>query len=255
MRMIKAGIIALGGIFLFLFATHQTHAQSSQFELLSNIEENDICSSPLKLYLLSYSQDCPLPEARQIASLITVKEEKVREFSMAHTAETALYTPTPTIIQKPPIVQSTPVEPDTNTLEEIQTPTPSVDNNADTVLNLVNQHRASIGKSAFITDEALCSLAQTRSTELAAEINNGTLHSGLYNRNLGYWATENAKVGGDENETVRWWLNSSIHRSQIQSDYTNACVGCTGRNCALVFTSHTPKKNQVATTETQTKTE
>lgn len=248
--MLKAGKTVLLAVTLLLIAATQSNAQDlEKLSLVTAQKSADICQSPLKPYVLTHSKDCPPIEVKQVQFSGNVRESKTEEFSMAHSITAATYTPTPT----PKIIVS-----------EVTLPTPSptvivseqnithVGNNPDTVLNLVNAHRATIGKAAFIKDEELCSLAQMRSNELAAESSRGALHSGLYNRNLDYWVTENAKIGGDENETVRWWLNSSIHRSQIQSDYTNACVGCTGKNCALVFTSYNPKGTQVATVQNKT---
>ncbi|MDO8269585.1 MAG: hypothetical protein Q7T54_02855 [Candidatus Levybacteria bacterium] len=120
-------------------------------------------------------------------------------------------------------------------------PADSANLNNDLILDLINSHRASIGKAAFQKDEALCSLAQTRSTELSGEFANGGLHSGLYNRNLPYWITENAKWGSNEAGTVKWWLNSPIHRRAIEGDYTYSCGYCNGTKCSQLFTSYTPK--------------
>lgn len=244
--MLKAGKSVLLAVILLIIANPQSNAQDlEKLSLVTAQKSADICQSPLKPYILTHSKDCPPAEVKQVQFSGNVKESKTEEFSMSHSITAATYTPTPS----PKVI-----------LSEVALPTPSpavivseqnithLGNNPDTVLNMVNAHRATIGKPAFIKDDTLCSLAQTRSNELAAESNRGALHSGLYNRNLDYWITENAKIGGDENETVRWWLNSSIHRSQIQSDYTNACVGCTGKNCALVFTSYTPKGNRASLT-------
>jgi len=255
--MLKAGISVLLTVATLIVATPQTNAQDlNKLSLVTAHEEiSDICNSPLKPYVITQSKNCPLERLRQTQSVLNVKEAKAEEFSVAHSISASIYTPTPTRAPSPTptvIVSEmavvTPSTPKPTVIVSEQNVT-HVGNNPDIVLDLVNAHRASIGKTAFIKDEALCSLAQTRSNELAGEIANGSLHSGLFNRNLGYWITENAKVGGDENETLRWWLNSSIHRSQIQSDYTNACAGCTGKNCALLFTNYTPKGNKVALAE------
>jgi hypothetical protein len=116
---------------------------------------------------------------------------------------------------------------------------PSLD--ANLIFDLINAHRASIGKPAFLKDDALCSLAITRSLELPAEFANGSLHSGLYNRGLPYWITENAKWGSNEAGTVQWWLNSPIHRSAIQGDHIYSCGACNGTQCSQLFTSYVSK--------------
>ncbi len=249
--MIKAGKALLLAASLLLVAATTSHAQNlDKIGLVTAEESTNLCTSPLKPYVLTYAKNCPISELRQVQYLGNVKSTKPEEFSVTHSIIAASYTPSPKKATPTPspsvIVSEVTISEPTPTVIVAEQNVTHVGNNPDTVMELVNAHRASIGKAAFIKDDALCSLAQTRSNELAYEGNNGTLHSGLYNRNFNYWITENAKIGGNEAETVNWWLNSSIHRSQIQSDYTNACVGCTGKNCALVFTSYNPK-GRVAT--------
>jgi len=157
------------------------------------------------------------------------------------------------------------VEPSpTPNIEETPTPTPipssaviegardmvpqtGVNVDANVIFDLINSHRTSIGKPAFIKDEALCSLATTRSMELSGEFANGTLHSGLYNRNLPYWITEDAKWGSNEAGTLRWWLNSPIHRAAIEGNHVYSCGACNGSQCSQLFTSYTPKQIPIPT--------
>lgn len=114
--------------------------------------------------------------------------------------------------------------------------------NSDLILDMINAHRASIDKPAFEKEAGLCSLATVRSVELHDELfKNGNLHSGLYGRNLPFWITENAKWGSNEAGTVRWWLNSPIHRRAIEGDYAYSCGACNGTQCSQLFTSYTPK--------------
>jgi uncharacterized protein YkwD len=113
--------------------------------------------------------------------------------------------------------------------------------NSDLIFDLVNQYRSSLGKAPFEKDAGVCELAATRSNEIIAEIGNGTLHSGLYNRGLPYWIFENAKYGSNEEGTVAWWLASPIHHQSIVADYKYSCVKCTGSYCSELFTSYAPK--------------
>ena len=243
----KAGKSVLLATVMLLIAASTSNAKGlDKISLVTAQKSSDICQSPLKPYVILESNECPPVNERQVQFIGNIKINKADEFSVAHSISSATYTPTPTpevIVSEVRILTPAPT-----IIVSEQTVT-HVGNDSNVVFDLVNQHRESIGKPAFIKDDALCSLAQTRSNELAGEISRGVLHSGLYNRDLGYWITENAKTGGDEAETVRWWLNSSIHRKQIQSDYTNACVGCTGKNCSLLFTSYTPKGSLASSKE------
>lgn len=117
----------------------------------------------------------------------------------------------------------------------------TVQDNPETIFELANKYRQSLSLPVFEKDEKLCSLAAARSTELAGELSNGVLHSGLYNRNLPYWVWENAKVGSDEEETVKWWIGSPIHNSSLVGDYKYSCVACSGTYCSQLFTSYSPK--------------
>jgi uncharacterized protein YkwD len=155
--------------------------------------------------------------------------------------------PTPT-----PNVEETPTPaplPDSATIEGARdmVPQTGVNVDANVIFDLINSHRTSIGKPAFIKDEALCSLATTRSMELSGEFANGTLHSGLYNRNLPYWITEDAKWGSNEAGTLRWWLNSPIHRAAIEGNHVYSCGACNGSQCSQLFTSYTPKQIPIPT--------
>ncbi|KKQ96578.1 MAG: hypothetical protein A3C27_02565 [Candidatus Levybacteria bacterium RIFCSPHIGHO2_02_FULL_39_36] len=122
--------------------------------------------------------------------------------------------------------------------ESLQNDTPL---NSDLIFDLANQFRASVGLAPFEKDDKVCELAESRSNELAGEITNGNIHSGLYNRNLPYWIFENAKVGSNEQGTVSWWLSSPIHKSSVVGDYRFSCVKCTGTYCSQLFTSFSPK--------------
>lgn len=112
---------------------------------------------------------------------------------------------------------------------------------SDKIFDLVNQYRANQGLPPFEKDDKVCELAQIRSAELTHELSNGTVHSGLYNRNLPYWIFENAKVGSNEEGTVAWWLTSAVHHQSIVSYYKFSCVKCMGSVCSELFTSFSPK--------------
>lgn len=113
--------------------------------------------------------------------------------------------------------------------------------NADIIFNLINKYRETRGLPPFEREDKLCSLALARSSELTNELSNGTLHSGLYNRNMPYWVWENAKVGSNEEGTVQWWINSPIHHASIIGDYKYSCGACSGNRCSQLFTSYAPK--------------
>jgi uncharacterized protein YkwD len=164
-------------------------------------------------------------EAKAIIAQNLIPQPTIAEVAEVNSTPEAEITPIPTMIP----------------LQDKYAPADAV---LDTgkIFGLVNQYRASLGLPPFEQVEKVCELAQTRSSEIIAEIGNGTLHSGLYNRPLPYWIFENAKYGSNEEGTVAWWLASPIHHHSIVSDYKYSCVRCTGSYCTQLFTSFSPKQ-------------
>lgn len=143
-------------------------------------------------------------------------------------------TPTPTHAVMPTITQA-PVR-----ISENQTASGGM--SADRLFEMANAHRRSIGVSELQKDDATCALANARAGEIKAELENGTLHSGMYGRNLPYWNTENAIAMGPEESAFAWWLSDYIHRKAIENPtYTISCTACNGVYCVQEFTSYQPK--------------
>lgn len=114
--------------------------------------------------------------------------------------------------------------------------------NPEILFVLINNHRKEIGKPDFEKDSRLCSLAVERGPELSDEIFvNHNVHSGLYNRNLPYWITENMASYASEEQIFNWWMGSTIHKKAIESDNKYSCGECWGNSCAQLFTSWVPK--------------
>ncbi len=120
------------------------------------------------------------------------------------------------------------------------TNTPSL--NADLIFNMINDHRVALGLPKVEKEDKLCQLAQMRAPEGIAEVfKTGAIHSGLYNRNIPFWITENMKYGTSELEAFTWWLNSYIHRKAIEGNYKYSCGACSGNLCVQEFTNYQPK--------------
>jgi uncharacterized protein YkwD len=152
-------------------------------------------------------------------------------------------TPTPTI--KPTTIPTATPTPSPIKLAPTSTVTPPVTTggglDAEKLFSLANAHRQTLGLPAFQKDERTCSLAAARSTEIAAEMAAGTLHSGMYGRNLPYWNTENAIALPTEEAAFNWWLNDSIHRQALEGNKIYSCTACSGKYCVQEFTSYQPK--------------
>lgn len=163
--------------------------------------------------------------------------------------------PTPTLYLQPTKVQTTSTAPTPTTTphptQQLTTPTtlPATATpqtaggvSSDKLFSMVNSYRQSKGISTLKQDDRTCRLATVRATEIAGEMTAGTLHSGMYARNLPYWNTENAIALPSEEAAFNWWINEPVHRQAIEnSNYTISCVACSGNYCVQEFTSYQPK--------------
>lgn len=130
---------------------------------------------------------------------------------------------------------------DLNTASEDSVSKP-VSLDAEKIMRMIQDHRASLGLPAYETDEQLCRLAADRGPELYDEIfKTGDIHGGLYRRNIPFWITENMKYGESEASVFAWWLSSPIHRKAIEGSFRYSCGVCWGNSCAQLFTSYVPK--------------
>lgn len=111
--------------------------------------------------------------------------------------------------------------------------------NADLVFQLINLDRKAKNLVSFEKDAELCSLANSRVSEIDNEIfGSSTIHAGFRARNIPYWITENMAGYGSEQANVNWWLGSTIHRNAIEGDYKYSCGACTATSCVQLFTSY-----------------
>ena len=262
--MSKAGLILLLAL-LFLIVSGgatQTFAQEKLTDpTLRTTKTNGTCKTLLENFFVTNRNSCEDKLSSQTDSVVKAKanektDNEVNEFSY-RTEPTQYIPPTPTTTPTttPSITIVSSITPDPTTQTPQNNFSASGTNlNSDLIFDMINAHRAQIGKPAFIKDAQLCQLAQIRSTELEGELfgGKGYLHSGLYNRNLPYWITENAKYGSNEAGTVQWWLHSPIHRAAIEGDSVYSCGACSGTQCSQLFTSYIPKAGVKNTSSTTT---
>ncbi len=232
-------------------ATTQLHAQEKLTTLsLAETKKGSICT-PLQDYIFTSGTSCEEKKLTQIETAVKAQgqtnADQAVEFS--YSTEPTYYIPpieTPTPTESPTLTPAQTVAPTTpnsaNQTPQDMVPADGPNLNSDMIFDMINAHRTQLGKPAFQKDAALCTLAKTRSFELHDELfANHNLHSGLYNRNLPYWITEDAKWGSNEAGTVQWWLHSPIHRAAIEGDYVYSCGACNGSQCSQLFTSYTAK--------------
>lgn len=180
----------------------------------------------------------PVKEEEKESVTPTPKQDEATKETTKDTAKITAPTVPPTAIPSPtkaPVAKAVAasVAPQTNVSGGL---------NPEKLFGMVNAHRQSKGLAPLQKDDRVCSLAAARATEIAGEMAAGTLHSGMYARNLPYWNTENAAAYGSEEADLSWWLNDGIHRQAIESPtHTYSCVACSGNYCVQEFTSFQAK--------------
>lgn len=214
-------MLLLAAFFALTGATHKTSASVSKGQEQLSSCSSSLVSTRFCEEILSRSCSAPQKEqVRQIQSSVVVAS--AQEPFQTTSAVNVVTLPTMTPLSTQALENNTVLD-------------------SEKIFNLVNQYRVSLGLSPLEKDDKVCELAETRSRELVGELSSGTLHSGLYNRNLPYWIFENAKVGSNEEDAVAWWISSPIHRQSIVGDYKFSCVKCTGTYCSQIFTGFVPK--------------
>lgn len=111
----------------------------------------------------------------------------------------------------------------------------------EVLFSMANAYRAKLGLPAFEKDSKVCEIAAGRGPELNGEVASGTMHAGLYNDNHPFWVTENMIYMRTNEEAFAWWLNSPVHRGQLQGNFKYACAACVGNACTMVFTNYVSK--------------
>lgn len=185
--------------------------------------------------------------------VITPAEEKTKILTKNN--------PTPTILLSPTKAKTTPtttptaakpsaatVQPTPTAIPQQPTAAPapvSTANpgglDAEKLFNMANAYRQAKGLAPLQKDSRSCELAASRAPEINAEVAGGHMHSGLRDRNLPYWNTENIITMNSEEAAFNWWINDTIHREAIEGNYTYSCVACSGNACAQEFTNFQQK--------------
>jgi uncharacterized protein YkwD len=228
---IKYSLLAIFSLCISIAAFHTVaYAQTPHQQINSEYQDAQIIS---RLTLGSGVTPTQAPHLTIVSNLNSEAEEPTPTPSPI--IEPTAAVPTPTLA--PAVAVSTSNVAGANTAGA-----PTNGLNADLLFSMVNNHRTSIGLQELQKDEKTCSLAAARASEIAAEMAAGTLHSGMYGRNLPYWNTENAIALGSEEAAFNWWLNEPVHRASIESKvYTHSCTACSGNYCVQEFTSYQSK--------------
>lgn len=220
------------------FTKLQTQAQEKKLGMWNRVS----CSEKLEIESSTVTSPTPTsitsPNLTSLLDQEVTKDEaqKIFEKISKNIAELKRNPPTPAsrIRRASPLFKLT--------SQASQPATAGASLNSEIIFNLLNEHRASLNMAPFSKDERICSVATSRGPELFDEIFvTHTMHAGFYALNLPYWATENVAHFGSESIIVNWWLNSPVHRSAIEGNYTHSCGACLGNSCSQIFTSFVAK--------------
>lgn len=247
----------LGIVFMlpFVVLTPQAQAASISYQVTPVLSSNtEYCSydSGVKSQE-TYNAFTMLPYQEQdsyLASSIVIAEANTDRLASVSPAKTVLRRVAPD--QQDQVIEVTPI-PQQALVKSVEQAfiTPSAGQsgsvlNAEKLFQMVNAYRNSIGLSSFAMDPRVCDIVHSRAGELDNEIyGNSYMHAGFQARSLPYWATENMISMQTEEQALTWWLNSPIHRSAIEGNYVYACIACSGKSCAMVFTNFEPKAQEV----------
>lgn len=191
-----------------------------------------IASVVIGILFMANSQTQTLAQSIQTPPIPTYSPASTENLAYADTiGETPIHIDNPIeqSDQQLPIAESLPIS------------SPSASLNADTIFSMVNSIRQQNGLTPFTKNDQLCSLATSRAPEVTNEIATGTMHHGMYARNLPYWNNENIVSFNSESAAVDFWMSDSVHRDAILGNTQYSCIACSGNACAEEFSNFEPK--------------
>ena len=223
-----------------LLGVSSAHARSSSKQLISlDLLQTSCRTSPEEfLYALRFGPKLGSKDSNKSSSAVFASSKNTE--SHFQTQITAKIDGGETIVETTATAPVASISPATVSSNVVSVP---VNGALDpgVLFSMANSHRAGLGLPPFEKDGRVCAIAQGRSPELNVEMANGTMHSGLFGDNHPFWVTENMISMRSNEEAFNWWLNSPVHRGQLQGNFKYACAACDGNTCALVFTNFTSK--------------
>lgn len=123
---------------------------------------------------------------------------------------------------------------------KIATPTTAQVKGESTIFNLVQEYRSKQGLPAMTIDPLLCKYASIRAEEIKTDwSHNGFLNKvspQIYKESKYRKLGENlAKDFNSDQDMFQGWLNSPLHRENIDYPYTKTCLVCSSHYCAQLF--------------------
>lgn len=126
------------------------------------------------------------------------------------------------------------------TVKPTNNPTTSQVKGESTIFNLVQEYRFKQGLPTMTIDPLLCKYASIRAEEIKTDwSHNGFLNKvspQIYRESKYRKLGENlAKDFNSDRDMFQGWLNSPLHRENIDYPYTKTCLVCSSHYCAQLF--------------------
>lgn len=174
-------------------------------------------------------------ESQANETQITQNSEKIIKKLSPTNTPTPTFAPTPTTVPTP---TKTPTKAPTATPEKQQSNIPA--NTTDTSLTLMNQinnFRATKGLAPLSTDGYTCAFATLRAQEIVGSFSHSGFDDRISNNSLPYPSyssvAENIAMNSDPNQVVQKWIESAGHNENMSKDVPYGCVGKSGNYYAF----------------------
>lgn len=134
------------------------------------------------------------------------------------------------------------IQPSIPVVKAVPAPTitvpPYIPDDADDLFQTVNEWRIKEGYQPYKKSEVACSFALKRLPQVKTDWEAG--HKGFYELAKSYpsntyWGENLAKGFIFTDRTLNGWLNSPLHRENLEKPFTHSCIKCDSGFCVQIF--------------------
>lgn len=115
-----------------------------------------------------------------------------------------------------------------------------------TLFSLVNQHRVSLGKPAFIQDYKLCEYAGIRAEQISRDWSHNIFYNNKYLYIYPQMGENLARYYSSPEAVFNGWINSPSHKYFMERNYKYGCVGFYIKDGNAYYTLEMGNKERVA---------
>ena len=100
----------------------------------------------------------------------------------------------------------------------------------ETVFADVQEWRRDVGKPEYKVDDKLCELAEERSEEIINYWSHDGFKGLIFKTEFKSLGENLSKDFVNPHNVLNAWLQSELHRNNLEADYTSSCLECTVHN-------------------------